>query len=76
VFTTYAFWLGLCVLRRTYRQHYETLFHVVILSKYLHQKDLEDAKLLAEKKAKEEAQELAEAEQDGVWGGERPKTPS
>jgi hypothetical protein len=28
----YAFWLGLCVLRT---QNYETLFHVVILSKHL-----------------------------------------
>jgi hypothetical protein len=28
--------LGLCVLRRTYRQDFETLFHVVILSKYYH----------------------------------------
>jgi hypothetical protein len=26
--------LGLCVLRRTYREDYETLFHVVILSKH------------------------------------------
>jgi hypothetical protein len=33
---TYAFWLGLCVLRRTYRQDYETLLHVVILSKHHH----------------------------------------
>jgi hypothetical protein len=33
---TYAFWLGLCVLHRTYRQDYETLFHVVILSKHHH----------------------------------------
>jgi hypothetical protein len=30
------FWLGLCVLRRTYRQDYETLLHVVILSKHHH----------------------------------------
>jgi 4-hydroxybenzoate polyprenyltransferase len=29
VFITYAFWLGFCALRRTYRQDYETLFHVV-----------------------------------------------
>jgi hypothetical protein len=36
VFVTYAFWLVLCVLRRTYRQDYETLFHVVILSKHHH----------------------------------------
>jgi hypothetical protein len=28
--------LGLCVLRRKYRQDYETLFHVVILSKHHH----------------------------------------
>jgi hypothetical protein len=28
--------LGLCVLRRIYRQDYETLFHVVILSKHHH----------------------------------------
>jgi hypothetical protein len=33
---TYAFWLGLCVLHRTYRQDNETLFHVVILSKDHH----------------------------------------
>jgi mannosidase alpha-like ER degradation enhancer 1 len=36
VFITYGFWLGLCVLRRIYRQDYETLFHVVILSKHHH----------------------------------------
>jgi hypothetical protein len=36
VFITYAFKLGLCVLRRTYRQDYETLFHVVILIKHHH----------------------------------------
>jgi hypothetical protein len=29
-------WLSLCVLRRTYRQDYETHFHVVILSKHHH----------------------------------------
>eukprot|EP00596_Hydrurales_sp_CCMP1899_P002142 CAMPEP_0119038418 /NCGR_PEP_ID=MMETSP1177-20130426/7355_1 /TAXON_ID=2985 /ORGANISM="Ochromonas sp, Strain CCMP1899" /LENGTH=481 /DNA_ID=CAMNT_0007001005 /DNA_START=733 /DNA_END=2178 /DNA_ORIENTATION=- len=40
------------------------------------EKDQDDDKLKAERKAKEEAQESAEAEQDGVWGGERPKTPS
>jgi hypothetical protein len=28
--------LGLCALRRMYRQGYETLFHVVILSKHHH----------------------------------------
>jgi hypothetical protein len=32
--------LGLCVLRRTCRQDYETLFHVVILSKHHHQDDM------------------------------------
>jgi hypothetical protein len=31
-----GFWLGSYVLRRTYRQDYETLFHVVILSKQHH----------------------------------------
>jgi hypothetical protein len=31
-----CFWLGLCVLRRTYRQDYETLLHVEILSKHYH----------------------------------------
>jgi hypothetical protein len=36
VFITYAFWLGLCVLRRTYRQDYETFFRTVILSKHHH----------------------------------------
>jgi hypothetical protein len=30
------YWMGLCVLRRTCRQDYETLFHVVILSKHHH----------------------------------------
>jgi hypothetical protein len=29
-------WLGSCVLCRVYRQGYETLFHVVILSNYHH----------------------------------------
>jgi hypothetical protein len=28
--------LGLCVIRTTYRQHYKTLVHVVILSKHHH----------------------------------------
>jgi hypothetical protein len=28
--------LSLCVLRMTYRQHYETPFHVVILSEHHH----------------------------------------
>jgi hypothetical protein len=28
--------LGLCVLRRTYRQYYEILFHAVILGKHHH----------------------------------------
>jgi hypothetical protein len=30
------YWMVLCVLRRTCRQDYETLFHVVILSKHHH----------------------------------------
>jgi hypothetical protein len=30
------YWTGLCVLRRTCIQDYETLFHVVILSKHHH----------------------------------------
>jgi hypothetical protein len=29
-------WLGLCVLRRTHRQYYETLFPVIILRKHHH----------------------------------------
>jgi hypothetical protein len=29
-------WTGLCVLRRACRQDYETLLHVVILSKHHH----------------------------------------
>jgi hypothetical protein len=33
---TYAFWLGLCVLRGRYRQDYEIFFHVVMLSKHRH----------------------------------------
>jgi low affinity Fe/Cu permease len=33
---TYAFWLGLFVLRTIYRQNYETIFHVVILSIHHH----------------------------------------
>jgi hypothetical protein len=36
VFITYALEVGLCVLRRTYREDYETLFHVAILSKHHH----------------------------------------
>jgi hypothetical protein len=35
--------LGLCGLRRTYRQDYETLFHVVILSKHHHYRHQADA---------------------------------
>jgi hypothetical protein len=31
--------LGLCVLRRTYRQDYETLFYLLILSKHHHYHD-------------------------------------
>jgi hypothetical protein len=30
------YWMGLCVLHRTCRQDYETLFHVVILNKHHH----------------------------------------
>jgi hypothetical protein len=30
------YWTGLCVLRRTCRQDYETFFYVVILSKHHH----------------------------------------
>jgi hypothetical protein len=37
MFVTYAFWLSLYALRRTYRQDYNTLFHIVILSKHHHQ---------------------------------------
>jgi hypothetical protein len=35
----YLYYTGLCVLRRTCRQDYETLFHVVILSKHHHHRE-------------------------------------
>jgi hypothetical protein len=36
IFCVHYLWTGLCPLRRTCRQDYETLFHVVILSKHHH----------------------------------------
>jgi hypothetical protein len=40
------------------------------------EKDREEDMKIAERKAKEEAQALADEKADGMWGGERPKTPS
>jgi hypothetical protein len=43
VIGTYALQPGFLCFRRTYRQDYETLFHVVILSKHHHHQGLEAA---------------------------------
>jgi hypothetical protein len=42
--------LGLCVLLRTYRQDYETFFHIVILSKHHHHYNYQGAYSRGEKK--------------------------
>jgi hypothetical protein len=36
----YVYWTGLCVLRSTFRQDYETLFNIVILSEHHHHHSL------------------------------------